>query len=162
MHLIRGLWTGPADRIGNKARRAYTIPLAPVVVQWLLPLQSLAGGSEYVLPRQTRNRRSTVLHLSRTTLNVAIDRVVGDGVREFCPHDLHSTARSYLRTLGCRDDVIERSLNHSLGGLTEIYQAGDLLVERREALSLWARLIEDAQRGRAVESPVLPPLVRSA
>jgi integrase len=157
--LRMGVWTVPAARRGNKARREYTIPLAPVVVGWLRELEPFRNESGYLLPRQVRNWRSSEQHMSRTTLNVVIKRL-GGPMRDFCPHDLRSTARSYLRTLGCRDDVIERSLNHSLGGLTEIYQAGDLIEERREALGLWAELLGDAHLGRMLESRVLPPFIR--
>ena len=158
-NLRTGIWTVPALRTGNKARHEYTIPLAPVVVGWLRELKQFESKSGYILPRQARNSRSSAQHMGRTTLNVVIKRL-GGAIRDFCPHDLRSTARSYLRTLGCRDDVIERSLNHSLGGLTEIYQAGDLIEERREALAMWADLIGDAHLGRMLESRVLPPLIQ--
>lgn len=157
--LKRGRWIIPEDREGNKAARAYIVPLAPQVVDWFRELQLISGTTGPVLPPQATSWRRTSNHMSRSTLNVALNRLP-DSVRRFSPHDLRSTARSYLRDLGTRDDTIARALNHSLGGLDEIYQAGDLFEERRAALANWAQLIEDAHRGKAHESTVLPPLLR--
>jgi integrase len=55
-------------------------------------------------------------------------------VRHFTPHDLRSTARSYLAALGISPIVAERCLNHSLGGLLAVYDQHDYLDERRNAL----------------------------
>ncbi len=61
----------------------------------------------------------------------------GDGsvtVRRFTPLDLRSTARSYLPSFGVSIFVAERCLNHSLGGLTGIYDQHDYMDERRTLL----------------------------
>lgn len=159
--LTGGRWLIPEDREGNKAARVYVVPLAPQVVDWFQQLQSISGATGPVLPPQATNSRRVSNHMSRSTLNAALNRLP-ESVRRFSPHDLRSTARSYLRDLGTRDDTIARALNHSLGGLDEIYQAGDLFEERRAALASWAQLISDAHLGKAFESSVLPPLLRSS
>ncbi len=161
--LRTGIWMVPAARRGNKARREYTIPLAPIVVGWVRELEPFRSESGYLLlPRQARNWRSSAQHMSRTTLNVVIKPPGGTDagifVRTICEK---RTARSYLRTLGCRDDVIERSAQPLARRFDpEIYRAGDVIEERREALGLWAELLGDAHLGRMLESRVLLPFIR--
>ena len=45
-------------------------------------------------------------------------------------------------TLGVDFHVAERCLNHSLGGVAAIYDRGDYLPQRREALEKWAAYLE--------------------
>ena len=70
-----------------------------------------------------------------------------EGVRRFTPHDLRSTARSYLTELGINLIVAERCLNHSLGGLIGIYDQHDYMTERRIALELWTEFILACESG---------------
>lgn len=65
----------------------------------------------------------------------------------FTPHDLRSTARSYLAELGVSIVVAERCLNHNLGGLVEVYDQHDYMEERRHALQLWASFLEQIEKG---------------
>lgn len=142
--LARGLWTIPDE--DSKTGQGFVIPLAPQVVGWFESLKALAGSSSAVLPgRGVRygKRRGTA---SRSTLNCALGRLAV-GARKFSPHDLRSTARSYLAELGVGVLVAERCLNHSLGGLVAVYDKHDYLDERRRALGLWVAFLEKIERG---------------
>lgn len=155
--LENGLWRVPADREGNKSKRAYTIPLPPTVVGWFRRLFELAGSSDYVLPGRAKRYGEVRDTLSRTTLNVVLDRLQID-VRRFTPHDLRSTARSYLGELGVSVVIAERCLNHRLGGLLETYDRSDYLTERRDALGKWVDFLE----GTATKVVALPLEARPA
>lgn len=145
LDLEAGLWHIPADARGNKGRRAYSIPLAPQAISWFRALQACAGDSPYVLPALVRRRDAAVRAktMAVSTLNVVISRICGNGVPRFDPHDLRSTARSHFGEWEPNQLVVERCLNHALGGLIEVYDRGDYLPERRALLEKWAAYLDD-------------------
>ncbi|MEY3289271.1 MAG: hypothetical protein RLZZ419_1513 [Pseudomonadota bacterium] len=53
--------------------------------------------------------------------------------------------RTHLGKLGINRFISERCLNHQIGGIEGIYDAGDYLPERREALRLWADFLESCE-----------------
>jgi integrase len=146
-----GLWSIPDEN--SKSGKGLVIPLAATVVGWFQELKRIAGSSEWVLPARKGKSVRRDGHMNGSTLNLALDRVNGD-LREISPHDLRSTARSYLAALGVDLIVAERCLNHSLGGLVAVYDRNDYLEERKKALQLWANFLEDAERVRP--SNVMP------
>lgn len=141
--LEQGLWTIPDAH--SKSGRGFVIPLPDQVVEWFRELHKLAAGSDYVLPGRAVRYGKRRDHLSRTALNAALRRL-DVGARDFAPHDLRSTARSYLAELGVDVIVAERCLNHAIGGLVGVYDQHDYLEERRHALGLWAAYIEAADK----------------
>jgi integrase len=61
---------------------------------------------------------------------------------DIAPWTLHDLRRSFvtgLARLGVAPHVIERCVNHKLGGIAGIYQRHDFAVEVREAFELWSR-----------------------
>jgi integrase len=137
----------------SKTGKGITIPLTPAVVSWFTELKRLACESPYVMPaRQTR--RSD--HCEPRSLNAMIhklcDRLEKNGtpVRRFTPHDLRSTARSWLTSdlIGASIVVAERCLNHSLGGLLAVYDQHDYLTERRAVLERWTEMIVACETGQ--------------
>ena len=85
--------------------------------------------------------------ISDSTLNAALDRLDA-GCRRFTVHDLRRTARSYLGALGVDIIIAEKCLNHTLGGLIDVYDRGEYLQERRHALEQWASFLEHCQHGQ--------------
>ena len=149
--LNKGVWVIPDEHA--KGGKGFEVPLSTTVTDWFIELKKYSGESDYVLPSRKQGRDSLARHISRSTLNVAINRLDCD-VRHFSPHDLRSTARSYLAELGVDIIVAERCLNHSLGGLVAVYDQHDFMDERRKALNLWAEYIESAQQVK--QSNVVP------
>jgi integrase len=139
------LWTVPAEN--SKSGKGFGIPLPPIVAGWFEELRALAGRSEFVLPARSRRTSSTDRPICENTLNAALGRLGFE--RHFSPHDLRSTARSYLAELGVPVVVAERCLNHSLGGLVEVYDQHDYIDERRAALESWAALLVACESGEA-------------
>ena len=152
----QALWHVPATN--SKTGRGFTIPLAPVVVEWFKELEVLACGSIYVLParqrRRTKNHKGEI-YFEQRALNSMLHKLFksmeesGIKVRKFTPHDLRSTARSWLTSDQIGADVIvaERCLNHAVGGLVGVYDRNDYLTERREVLEKWAQIIVDCEAG---------------
>jgi integrase len=124
------VWTIPPEN--SKNGKAFDIPLAPVVVGWFRELLNLGHESAWVLPGV--NRRGPI---AEGTLNAALDRLGAD-VPHFTVHDLRRTARTHLGKLGVDIITAEKCLNHTLGGLVDVYDRGDYFEERRRALGLWA------------------------
>ncbi|RIX48382.1 MAG: site-specific integrase [Rhodocyclales bacterium GT-UBC] len=140
-----GIWHLPGDNV--KTARPYDIPLAPQVLVWLSKLKVLADGSEHVLPARKRGYGSRAETANKSTLNEAIRRnqhLLGG--RKFSPHDLRSTAASYLKKLGMGILEVERCLNHSLGGLVEVYDKNDYMAQRREGLEHWASYLAELEK----------------
>lgn len=152
LDLKRGEWLIPDEN--SKSGRGFVVPLVPQVVGWFRALEPFAGGSRYVLPARQRARardHGGEIHFEPRTLNAALSKLcrrLGDKCRRFTPHDLRSTARSYLAALGVSVVVAERCLNHSLGGLLAVYDQHDYLTERRAALELWTSFLEACEAGK--------------
>jgi integrase len=147
LNLGVGTWWVPDEH--SKGGKGFVVPLVPLVVGWFRELVALSGNSEWLLPALNRRYGRQDRHMSLSTLNAALARGRFD-TRKFTPHDLRSTARSHLAALGVDVIVAERCLNHSLGGLVAVYDQHDYLTERRRALELWAKLLEDLSGGNVI------------
>jgi integrase len=140
-----GFWRIPPEnqKTGRRNGRDFVIPLPTQVVEWFRELLPLASGSPMVLPARHRTGAVTINH---STFNRALSRLPAS-VMAVTPHDLRSTARSHLASLGVSIVVAERCLNHSLGGLVGIYDQHDYMDERRQALELWTAKIVAFEQG---------------
>jgi len=145
------VWRLPAKR--TKTSAPLSIPLAPVVVEWLKALRKVACGSEFVLPKRRRDRRQRALHVGIDTLNAALAGV-DHGLDEFTIHDLRRTMRTHLSSLGIRSEVAERCLNHKLPGLQGVYNTHDYFAERKAALETWTALLLEIERGERKVTPM--------
>lgn len=147
----QAVWTIPHSK--GKQDQPFAIPLCPDVAGWFRRLETLACGSPFVLPARNVRRRATAggaAHFEQRALNAMLHKLcdqLADKVRRFTPHDLRSTARSYLSELGVKVEVAERCLNHTIGGVIGVYDQHDYLVERREALQRWTDFILDHDEG---------------
>lgn len=139
----RGLWVIPEP----KNHRTFTVPLAPQAVACFRRLHELAPkDAEVVLPIGQGRARGNPFSSSR--LNMALDRLAN--FEHFTPHDLRRTVRTHLGEMGVSVVVAERCLNHSLGGLLEVYDRSDYMDERRRALAQWADYLDSLERGGKV------------
>ena len=143
MDFETGIWHVPSEN--SKTGKGFNVPLAPTVLGWLNELRELSKQSNYVLPARKRGYAKKSETISNSTLNAALDRI-SFGIRDFSPHDLRSTARSYLVKQGMSVVAAERSLNHALGGLIGIYDQYDYLDERRSGLEIWAAFLQNCEQ----------------
>lgn len=164
--LGRAEWFVPDEN--SKTGRGFTVPLPPMAVNCFAALQPLSSGSRYVLParqvRRTRNHGGDTPFEQRA-LNSMIHKLcdsLGTEVRRFTPHDLRSTARSHLSSLGVNILVAERCLNHSLGGLVGVYDQHDYITERRVALEKLAVFVSACETGQPWKQDNVIPMRAAA
>lgn len=148
-NLESGVWSLPANR--TKTGKAIDIPLASPVVEWLKELHVRACGSPYVFPARRTAKRFP--HVSPDTLNFALAKLK-HGLEHFTVHDFRRTMRSELAALGVRSEIAERCLNHTIKGVEGTYNRHDYFDERRQALAVWANLLNTLERGE--EYKVVP------
>jgi len=109
-------------------------------------LRAMAGTSPYVLPSRSDPRRP----ISKTTINAALDALGINRSRGFVIHDLRRTASTHLNEAGFQSDVIEKALNHTMGGVRGVYNRAEYAPQRRDMLQQWSDMVELWQKGAEV------------
>ena len=147
----RAMWRIPRERIKTRARMVdaeFAIPLPRVAVDWFRCLHALAGGSRWVLPARVYRQTDKHADHERILMRLKVYTAKLDGCRDIVLHDLRSTMRSHLTgTLNVRVEVAEKCLNHKLGGLLGVYDKGDYMPQRADALSRFADYMDMLQTG---------------
>jgi integrase len=124
----KALWSIPPEL--NKSRRPHVVPLTPMVLEILKTLPMLHP----VLVFPAHGVDNVVANFSRW--KVEHDRLCG--VSGWRVHDLRRTAATGLAKLQVPPHVIERILNHTMGGVAGIYNRFGYLPEMSDALQRWA------------------------
>ena len=146
--LKRGEWFLPAENTKNG--REHVVYLSNQTKKLFEQLVGLAGESPWLLPG--RNAKE---HISLTTLNQAIF-VAKDKSKKLewlgtvWIHDLRRTASTHLHDLGWPSDVIEKALNHTIGGVRGVYNRALYADQRKEMLQAWADYIDGVSEGNNV------------
>jgi integrase len=141
------LWTIPGERAKN--RLAHRVPLSGLAVTLI---ESLHRNSEFLFSSPIVQADGTIRPVERHALSRAIDRArdtpkgkepgpIAAMVR-FTPHDLRRTAASHMARLGVDYITIAKVLNHTLSGVTAIYNRHGYDPEKRRALDKWGRELE--------------------
>jgi integrase len=133
-----------------------TLPLPPQAVSLLTQLRKKAGRAKYVFPAEEGAKRTPHLHpeslsraFSRSCEPLKIDNVV--------LHDLRRTCLSGLIELGY-GDLAERIAGHAgRSVLARHYDRSNRLEAMREALTAWARAIDNAVHRATSKKPVALP-----
>ena len=123
------IWRIPAERM--KMRRAHLVPLSKQAVAVLAKIRSLALGSPYLFPANTK-----LGVISENTLLFALYRM-GYQSRATV-HGFRSLASTVLNEAQFNRDWIEMQLAHADNTVRGIYNAAEWLVGRREMLQWWA------------------------
>jgi integrase len=160
------LWTLPAARAKNG--REHLIPLSSLALQILaeappneagylfpssltgLPYrgQSIDHATRYLFaPRPTRAGRSAPRQPASPPLAGLMER--------FTPHDLRRTAATRMRELGISRGDVKMVLNHVETDVTARYDRYDGLAEKRRALDLWAKRLEQIIAGEPLADNVI-------
>ncbi len=137
-------WQIPAEN--SKTRAPHIVYLSRQSVDIFLELQSLGGGSPWVIP----SRSSLTKPFSTTALNQALEGV-SFAIPPFTIHDMRRTGSTLLHEKGFSSDVIEKALNHTIGGVRGIYNRAQYSDQRRKMLQFWADYVE----GLASEKKIL-------
>jgi integrase len=135
-------WEIPPEH--TKTKEALLIPLSKQVVEMFRELKGLAGNSHFVLP----GRGSSIKPFAKNALNKALEGLTFP-MPPFTIHDLRRTASTRLHELGFKPDVIEKALNHKIGGIRGVYNKAEYLEERKLMLRQWADYVESLVTERA-------------
>lgn len=140
-------WRIPPEKI--KSRRLHIVPIAEQPKALLLELKEMYGGKGYVFPILHSNRTSP--HMSRGTINKALEYIFADDGELVTGHDFRATASTYLHEMGWRDEVVEMQLAHKDKDRTRAtYNHAKYMPERRQMMQAWADWLDGVER-RALE-----------
>ncbi|WP_321809177.1 MULTISPECIES: tyrosine-type recombinase/integrase [unclassified Burkholderia] len=136
-------WKVPPEKI--KSRRLHIVPLPSQAVKLLRELQEMYGNRGYILPILHSNRKRP--HMSRATINRAIDYMVPDNPEPITGHDFRATASTNLHEMGWKDEVIEMQLSHKDKDRTRsTYNHAKYLPERRGMMQAWTDWLGEVER----------------
>ena len=130
-------WHIPAEH--SKTGKPHIVFLSRQSVALFKELQTLAGGSELVMPGRGSLTKPFAHNAINTALKVALR---GQDIPAFTVHDLRRTASTLLHENGWASDVVEKALNHTIGGVRGVYNRAEYAPQRREMLQFWADFIE--------------------
>jgi integrase len=129
-------WQIPPER--TKTGKPLVVYLSGQAVALLLELRALAGGSELVMPGRGSLTKPFAHNAMNTALNTALK---GQDIPAFTIHDLRRTASTLLHENGWPSDVVEKALNHTIGGVRGVYNKAEYAEKRREMLQFWADFV---------------------
>lgn len=122
-----GILNIPGD--STKNGRDHAIPILPLAQE---VLDSRPEDGEFYFPGRHSNTRP----INPSSLNRILDEVQADsGTSGWTLRDIRRTFRSNMARLRVPRDVAEVLINHTPGGLDEIYDRYDRQDEKREALA---------------------------
>lgn len=130
----RGAWFIPGER--SKNGRAHTVPLSKLAAALFLQLKTFSGNRKYLFPSPVIKPEQP---LDIRVLNKALTHVTTRlELKQCSPHVLRHTFTTLASGLGIAPHVIEKVLNHSLGGVLAVYNHHEFMPERKAALQAWA------------------------
>jgi integrase len=134
--LESGEWQIPAAN--SKTGKPHIVYLSTQAAELFRELKPLAGESEWVLP----SRSSPAKPFAHNALNQALASMAFP-MDPFTIHDLRRTGSTLLHEKGFPSDVVEKSLNHTIGGVRGVYNKAEYADQRREMLQFWADYVEE-------------------
>lgn len=138
-------WHIPAEH--SKTGKPHIVYLSSQAVAAFKELHALAGGSSLVMPGRGSLTKPFAHNAINTALKIALQ---GQTVPAFTIHDLRRTASTLLHEKGWSSDVVEKALNHTIGGVRGVYNRAEYAPQRREMLQSWADFIEQLMSGGQV------------
>lgn len=136
-------WQIPAEN--SKTGKPHIVFLSTQAIALFRGLQSLAGGSSLVLPGRGSLTKTFAANSINEALKVALQ---GQAIPAFTVHDLRRTASTLLHEKGWSSDVVEKALNHTIGGVRGVYNRAEYSKQRREMLQFWADFVEELLTSR--------------
>ncbi len=126
----------------SKMGSQLVIPLPKQAIALFRIMQELSQNSNYIftgttdnLPvhEHTLNKQSTIINYLMFSDNKS---------QYFTIHDLRRTGATHLGELGYPSDYIEVALNHTKGGIKQVYQRSQFIEQRKEMLQKWANKLD--------------------
>jgi integrase len=138
--LASGWWTIPPEVAKNGL--AHRVSLSAPATAILESLHVRTGGGEWVFP--SPKRRNQYL---KNTQNAGAWIRTTTGIDDFVGHDLRRTAASYMTGMGISRLTVGEILNHVESGVTRVYDRHAYDDEKREALDIWSRRLQEIVHG---------------
>lgn len=150
---LRSVWALPPDRVKNG--REHLVPLSEPALQILAEVSRNEGG--YLFPSSLTGkpyRGQSIDHAVRYLFDQrsrpkstkrpskAKTPPLAGVMERFTPHDLRRTVATRMRELGISRGDVKMVLNHVESDVTSRYDRYDGLAEKRRALDLWARRLQ--------------------
>lgn len=131
-------WHIPAEN--SKTGKPHIVFLSTQSVALFRELQNLASGSALVMPGRGSLTKPFAQNAINNALKVAL---AGQPIPAFTIHDLRRTASTLLHENGWPSDVVEKALNHTIGGVRGVYNRAEYEPQRREMLQFWADYVQE-------------------
>lgn len=123
----------------SKTGKPHIVYLSTQAKTLFKELKPLASSSIWVLP----GRGSLTKPFASNALNQALKvSLQGQEIPAFTIHDLRRTASTLLHEQGWPSDVVEKALNHIIGGVRGVYNRAEYAEQRREMLQAWSDYID--------------------
>jgi integrase len=137
VHLDSAEWHVPAEN--SKTGKPHIVYLSKQALALFKELQTLAGKSEWVLP----GRGTWKKPFAHNALNKALKVSLQDqAIPVFTIHDLRRTASTLLHQNGWASDVVEKALNHTIGGVRGVYNRAEYAEQRKQMLQFWSDYLD--------------------
>jgi integrase len=137
-------WHIPSEN--SKTGKPHIVYMSLQAIELFLGLKELASGSPWVLP----GRSSIHKPFAANALNKALENIHFE-IPPFTIHDMRRTSSTLLHEKGFPSDVVEKALNHTIGGVRGVYNRAEYAEQRKKMLQFWGDYIE----GIATESKVI-------
>jgi integrase len=138
VHVGDAEWHIPVEN--SKTGKPHIVYLSTQALLLLKQLKVLAGNSQWVLP----GRGTLTKPFAHNALNKAlIASLQGQEIPAFTIHDLRRTASTLLHEKGWPSDVVEKALNHTVGGVRGVYNRAEYAGQRKAMLQFWGDYIDE-------------------
>lgn len=138
VNLTHAEWHIPVEN--SKTGKPHVVFLSSQAVVAFRELNRLAGTSLLVLPGRGSLTKPFADNAINSAMKVAL---LGRDIPAFTIHDLRRTASTLLHEGGWPSDVVEKALNHTIGGVRGVYNRAEYAKQRREMLQAWGDYIDD-------------------
>jgi integrase len=137
--LDAGLWVLPKER--SKTKKAHTLPITPLMAN-IFDTVPMREGNDFLFAKKGFS--------SWRSCKIELDKRIGLS-QPWQLRDIRRSVSTRMNDLGIAPPhVIEKILNHSLGGSHGVYNKSDYRNEVRHAMALWSdhvrTLIEGGER----------------
>lgn len=137
VHFDSAEWHVPAEN--SKTGKPHIVYLSKQALALFKELQTLAGKSPWVLP----GRGTWKKPFAHNALNKALKVSLQDqAIPVFTIHDLRRTASTLLHENGWASDVVEKALNHTIGGVRGVYNRAEYAEQRKQMLQFWSDYLD--------------------
>ncbi|WP_421705420.1 tyrosine-type recombinase/integrase [Alloalcanivorax xenomutans] len=137
VYLDQHQWHIPVEN--SKTGKPHIVYLSTQAAMLFRELKTLAGTSDWVMP----GRGTLTKPFAHNALNSALKVSLQDqDIPAFTIHDLRRTASTLLHEQGWPSDVVEKALNHTIGGVRGVYNRAEYAEQRKEMLQAWGDFID--------------------